>query len=212
MNKVEQEAVQGHINKDIESVSINSIQFNKNHSVLTANFKMSAGQSNIMVPYKLDTDSDGNIMPLQMYKKLFASITNEQLATTKNKNVLLNKYNKTTIAQLGTCTVIIEHNNKKKKCRFCVVPGNGQVLLGMPDTDVLSIIKICIDSIGLRMPEIARAVQTCTQPGRLNQSRKYTVLRSAIQIWTAFQNQETIAQSQWMKQNLIKQQNTFYQV
>ena len=49
MNKVEQEAVQGDAGEDIELVSMNSIQFNKNCSLLTANLKMSAGQSNIMV-------------------------------------------------------------------------------------------------------------------------------------------------------------------
>ena len=39
---------------------------------------MSAGQNNVMVPYKVDTGSDGNIMPLHIYKKLFPIITNEQ--------------------------------------------------------------------------------------------------------------------------------------
>ena len=38
----------------------------------------------------------------------------------------------------------------RKNCRFFVVPRNGQVLLGMPDTDVLNIIKINIDSIGAK--------------------------------------------------------------
>ena len=57
-------------------------------------------------------------------------------------------YNKTTITQLGTFAVEIEHNNKHKMCKFFVVPGNGQVLLGMPDIDTLNIIKINIHSIG----------------------------------------------------------------
>ena len=35
----------------------------------------------------------------------------------------------------------------KKKCVFFVVPGNGQVLLGMPDMAVLNIINLNIDSI-----------------------------------------------------------------
>ena len=111
MNKVEQEAVQGDTSKDIESVSINSIQLNENHSILTANLKTSAGQSNIMVLYKIDTGSDGNIMSLHVYKKLFPIITNDRSAATINKNVVLKMYNKTTITQLGTCRVIIEHNN-----------------------------------------------------------------------------------------------------
>ena len=60
---------------------------------------MLAGQSNIMATYKIDTGSDGNIMPLHMYKQLFPNTTNEQLAATKNKHVLLKTYNKTTITQ-----------------------------------------------------------------------------------------------------------------
>ena len=107
MNKVKQEAVQVHAGKDIESVRINSNQFNKNHSVLTANSKTSASQSNIMVPYKIDIDSNGNIMPIHMYKKLFPSITNEQLATAKNKNFLLKTYNKTTITHMNKCVFSI---------------------------------------------------------------------------------------------------------
>ena len=56
-------------------------------------------------------------------------------------------YNKTTINQLGTCKVIIEHKNKRKRFQFSIVPGNGQALLGMLDTDALQIININIDSI-----------------------------------------------------------------
>ena len=43
--------------------------------------------------------SDGNIMPLDLYKKLFLRSTKEQLAATKNKNIQLNTYNKTAITQ-----------------------------------------------------------------------------------------------------------------
>ena len=57
-------------------------------------------------------------------------------------------YNKPTVTLLGTCTVKIEHKNKNKMCKFFVVPGNGQALLGMPDIDVLNIISIDIHSIG----------------------------------------------------------------
>ena len=102
MNEVEQEVTldSAEVNS-IDSVSINSIHFNKDNSVLTANSKTSAGPNNIRVPYKVDTGSDGNIMPLNIYKKLFPKITNEQLVATKNKNILLRMYNKTTITQLA---------------------------------------------------------------------------------------------------------------
>ena len=49
--------------------------------------------------------------------------------------------------QLGTCAVFIKFKNIKKSDVFFVVPGNGQVLIGMPDVAFLEIIKINIDSI-----------------------------------------------------------------
>ena len=88
MNKVEQEAVQNDARENIELVNINSIQFNKNQYVLTASSKMSTGQSNIMVLYKIDTGSNGNILSLHVYKQLFPSIKNDQLATAQNKFLL----------------------------------------------------------------------------------------------------------------------------
>ena len=66
----------------------------------------------------------------------------------KLKSIQLKKYSKTTITQLGTCTVEIEHKNKNKLCKFSVVLGNGQALLGMADIDTLDIININIHSIG----------------------------------------------------------------
>ena len=56
-------------------------------------------------------------------------------------------YNKKVITQLGTCAVIIDYKDNTKKCEFFVVPRNGQLLLGMPDTVALKIISIKIDSI-----------------------------------------------------------------
>ena len=57
-------------------------------------------------------------------------------------------YNKTTITQLVTCTVELEHKNNKKKWNFIVVPSNRQAFLGMPDIDVLNILNISIHAIG----------------------------------------------------------------
>ena len=58
----------------------------------------------------------------------------------------LKTYYKTTITQLGICTVKIEHNNKHEMCQFFVVLGNGKALLGIPDIDVLNIINININT------------------------------------------------------------------
>ena len=43
--------------------------------------------------------------------------------------------------------VTIEYKSNRRKCEFFVVLGNGQVLLGMPDTVTLKIININIISL-----------------------------------------------------------------
>ena len=71
MNEMEQETVPDSVDEGIELVSINSLQFNKNCSVLTAKLKTPAGKNNKIVSYKIDTDSNGNIMPEHMFKNCF---------------------------------------------------------------------------------------------------------------------------------------------
>ena len=86
MNEVEQEAAYDSAEGNgIDLVNVNSIHLNKNCSVIPANLKMSAGLNNVIVPYKVDIGSNGNIMPLHMYKKLFLKITSGKLAATKRK-------------------------------------------------------------------------------------------------------------------------------
>ena len=75
---------------------------------------MLTGINNVIVPYEVDTGSDGNMLLLHIYKKLFPRKTREQLAAIKSKGVQFKMYNKTTITQLGTCTVEIEHKNSKE--------------------------------------------------------------------------------------------------
>ena len=108
---------------------------------------MQAGRNTIKIPYKIDTGSEGNIMLLFMFKKLFKNTTEEQLQKSIKSHIRLRTYNKTNITQLGTCTVVIKFKNIKKRYVFFVVPGNSQVLLGMPYTASLKLININIDSI-----------------------------------------------------------------
>ena len=66
----------------VAMVNINSNSFNSKHSMITENLKTS-NKVVITVPYKVDTISDGNIMPLHIYRKLFPRATNEQLWQTE---------------------------------------------------------------------------------------------------------------------------------
>ena len=65
--------------EEIETVSINSIYLNKNWSLTTADIEMQVGKNTVEILYKIDTGSEGNIMPLYIFKKLFKDIMDEQL-------------------------------------------------------------------------------------------------------------------------------------
>ena len=71
VNEMKQKTIQGNTGKDMKLLSINSVQFNRNCSVLTAKLNSSAGQNSIMVPYKIETGSDGNMMPEHIFKNFF---------------------------------------------------------------------------------------------------------------------------------------------
>ena len=108
---------------------------------------MHADNNKIIVPYKIHTGSKGNIMPWYIFKRLFPSFTEAKCKKTIKRHIKLKTYNKTVITQLVTCVVTIDFKDNKKRYEFFVVPRNGQVLLGMPDTAALKIININIDAI-----------------------------------------------------------------
>ena len=51
----------------IEEVSINSVYLNNKWSLLTAQLEMQVGDNALKVPYKIDTGSEGNLMPLYIF-------------------------------------------------------------------------------------------------------------------------------------------------
>ena len=130
----------------IEEVSINSLYLNNKWLPATAQLE-TQGENTLKVPYKIDTGSEGNLMLLYIFKKLFRNGSVEHLKRSIKSNIKLKTYNGMQIEQLGTCVVTIKFKDLKKWCVFFVVPGNDQVLLRMPGTAVLNIINLNIDSI-----------------------------------------------------------------
>ena len=63
----------------IETVSVDSVHLNKNQSLITVNLEMQAVKKVIEIQYKINTGSEGNIMPLYIFKKLFKNMTQDQL-------------------------------------------------------------------------------------------------------------------------------------
>ena len=70
VHEVEVETMPELQEEEIETVSINSIYLNRNHLLITAHLKMHVGETTIEVPYKIDTGSEDNFMPLYIFKKL----------------------------------------------------------------------------------------------------------------------------------------------
>ena len=95
----------------IEEVSINSVYLNNKWSLITAQLEMQVGDNTLKVPYKIDTSSEGNLMPLYIFKKLFRNESVEQVKRFIKSNRKLKTYNGMQIEQLGMCTVTIEFKN-----------------------------------------------------------------------------------------------------
>ena len=89
IHNLEQDPDQYQEEDHIDTMNINSFNLNSKCSVITANLKTSLKQVRIIVPYHVDTSSDGNIMHLHVYKKIFPRATKEQLVATRNKNIQL---------------------------------------------------------------------------------------------------------------------------
>ena len=53
-------------------------------------------------------------------------------------------YNESNIEQLSVCTVKLRHKDKVVRCKFFVLPRDGPVLLGMPDKELLGILKYSV--------------------------------------------------------------------
>ena len=80
VNEMEQEVTQEYTEDNLEAVSTKSVCFNKGCSMLTTKLEMFIGNNNMVIPYKIDTGSDRNIMPWYIFKKLFPRVTESQLA------------------------------------------------------------------------------------------------------------------------------------
>ena len=79
---------------------------------------MQVGKNTVEIPYKIDTGSKGNIMPLYIFKKLFKDMMDEQLEKSIKNNIKLRTYNGMHITQLGTCAVLITFKNLKNTVYF----------------------------------------------------------------------------------------------
>ena len=123
MHEVEIEIGPESQGEDIENVSINSLYLNRKGSLIMANLEMQVGETALEILYKIDTGSEGNLMPLYIFRKLFKNMSEEQIKRSVKGNIKLKMYNGIHIMhimQLGMCTLHIKFKNiKKKMCILC---------------------------------------------------------------------------------------------
>ena len=75
--------------KRVDTLTTNSFNFNSIHLVIVEQLNTSCSQNSAIIPYKIDKDSHGNIMQCPIFTILFPRATNQQLAATRNRNVML---------------------------------------------------------------------------------------------------------------------------
>ena len=133
-------------------------------------------------------------MPLHIYKRIFPRATKEQLLESNNKNIQLKTYNRTRITQLGICKVKLEHNNQQKMCKFFVVPGIRQALLGMPDIKMLNIININCNTIDTHENDRADNCRTNTAICQGSRHEHYTnMIQEAERAKKCYANADSIS-------------------
>ena len=69
VHELQVKMVQDSQDEEIDTISINSIYLNKNQSLITVHLEMQVGKNTVEILYKIDTGSEGNIMPLYIFKK-----------------------------------------------------------------------------------------------------------------------------------------------
>ena len=94
---------------------------------------------------KLDTGACGNLLPINIYKKIHPQVSIKDLYNTIDKRVCLEAYNKSEIKQLGTCHLTVGHGKCAKLCHFYIVPDYCRPILGLNDIHSLSLIAIKCD-------------------------------------------------------------------
>ena len=74
VHELEFEMAQDSQDEKIETVSIDSVHLNKNWSVIMVYLDTYAGTNNVEIPHKINMGSEGNIMPLYVFKRLFKTL------------------------------------------------------------------------------------------------------------------------------------------
>ena len=90
---------------------------------------------NTLIPFKLDTGAQVNILPEQSYNSL------QRKPHLYPTSVILTSYSGSNIPCKGTCNIPVNYKGKSTRIQFVVVTGNTQPILGVNTCENLGLVK-----------------------------------------------------------------------
>ncbi|CAI9715336.1 Hypothetical predicted protein [Octopus vulgaris] len=119
---------------------------NEAYTTIRIQKKSGRKRTNIDLRLKIDTGAQSNILPVNLYKKMFSEHMTEEDKVKEGiltpSDVILTAYGGTRIPQLGKITITGTHKGKTIKCSFYVTRTEGPAILGLNTCKKLNIVSI----------------------------------------------------------------------
>ena len=101
---------------------------------------LKVGQQDIL-RCKIDTGSEGNVMPINTYNRLVRTTRNQTLRLVPS-TVRILAYGDVSLRNHGTCELPVSHGEKTTAAKFYVTDAKGPVLLGLPTCRALDLVSL----------------------------------------------------------------------
>ena len=106
---------------------------------------MSSGQHTTHLQCKIDTGAEGNVIPVDIYKKLCPHSPCNSSGIPLNlapSTTTITAFGGHTVPHYGTCTLTLSHNGHSKPYEFHVVNAKGPTILGLPTCTDMKLITL----------------------------------------------------------------------
>ena len=137
----------------LSTVSVNTVNKKKTATKRYVSFQFYDKQARFVknADLKVDSGSEGNLMPTTTYGELFPDRTDADGKPlpefVKRSDATLTAYGGSVIGHLGKVTLPCSYNRRKFMAEFYLSDADGPMLLGLPFGEELGIIKINVNSV-----------------------------------------------------------------
>ena len=133
--------------EQVQSLFYNDVHFNAMNARMHTTLKCETpdGWSSDQI-FKIDTGSDGNLMPISMFARPFPQVSLDALSRTIEKDVTSYAYNNTPIKQFGTCSVRLCFKGRSFVCKYFVVE-HETTIVGISDSEKLRLVEVNFDMV-----------------------------------------------------------------